>query len=177
MGQITRTLRRGLDALYLTGGYVSALFLLAILSLIVLQMAARWTGMVVPGAADYAGYCMAGASFMGFAYALNEGAHIRVALMLQFMGRYRRWGEVWCFGVGTVATVWLFWYAQKGARTSFRFGDISQGQDATPLWIPQSVMVVGAALLAICFIDNLVRVLFTGTSGVKADISDHAQSE
>ena len=77
-----RALRRALDALYLAGGVVAALFMIAILVLIVLQMLARWTGQVFPGATDYAGYCMAAASFFAFAYALNHGAHIRVSLML-----------------------------------------------------------------------------------------------
>ena len=32
----------------------------------------------------------------------------------------------------------------------------AKGQDATPIWIPQLAMSVGAVLLAICFWDNLV---------------------
>ncbi|MFN3938488.1 MAG: TRAP transporter small permease [Gemmobacter sp.] len=172
MAQALRTVRRGLDALYLIGGIISALFLVAILLLILAQMGSRWLGIQFAGGADYAGYCMAGASFMAFAYALNHGAHIRVSLLLQFMGRARRWGELWCFAIGTAASIFLLRYAWKGAWTSWRFGDVSQGQDATPLWIPQSVVVVGAALLAIAFVDNLIRVLFTGTSGVRADVSE-----
>ncbi|MEM7177547.1 MAG: TRAP transporter small permease, partial [Pseudomonadota bacterium] len=39
-----RLIRKTLDALYLAGGILGALFLIAILALIVLQMAARWTG-------------------------------------------------------------------------------------------------------------------------------------
>ena len=61
-----RALRRILDALYLAGGIIAAFFTVAILVLIVLQMLARWTGNVFPGATDYAGYCMAGASFFAF---------------------------------------------------------------------------------------------------------------
>ena len=45
-------------------------------------MLARWTGEVFPGAPDYAGYCMAAASFLAFANALNRGAHIRVSILL-----------------------------------------------------------------------------------------------
>ena len=80
------TLRRILDGLYKAGGVIAALFLIAILSLIVIQMVARWTGEVFSGAPDYAGYCMAGASFFAFAYALNHGAHIRVSIVLNALG-------------------------------------------------------------------------------------------
>jgi hypothetical protein len=47
-----RLLRRSLDALYLAGGVLGALFLIAILLLIVAQMMARWTGHVFPGRRD-----------------------------------------------------------------------------------------------------------------------------
>ena len=71
-----RTLRKVLDFLYLAAGVMAALCLIAILSLIVIQMLARWTGEVFPGAPEYAGYAMAAASFLAFAHALNRGSHI-----------------------------------------------------------------------------------------------------
>ncbi len=51
--------RKLLDFLYLAAGVLAAPCLIAILSLIVVQMIARWTGEVFPGAPDYAGYAMA----------------------------------------------------------------------------------------------------------------------
>jgi len=66
---------RFLDGLYTAGGVLAALFLIAILVLIVIQMLARWTGQVFSGAPDYAGYCMAAASFLAFAHTLSRGAH------------------------------------------------------------------------------------------------------
>ena len=61
---------------------IAALFLILLLLVIVAQMAARWTGQQFPGSTDYAGYCMAAASFLALAHTLNRGAHIRVALLL-----------------------------------------------------------------------------------------------
>lgn len=170
-------LRRVLDALYKTGGVIAAIFTLLILLIIVAQMVARWTGNTFPGAADYAGYCMAGASFFAFAYALNHGAHIRVSLALNAMGRHRRWGETFCFGVGAAAATFLAYYAVKVTQESAKFNDVSQGQDATPLWIPQTLMAVGAVLLAIAFWDNLIRLLFTGTTNVRENIIEQGHAE
>lgn len=98
---VFRILRQFLDRLYIAGGIIASLFLIAILALIVLQMLARWTGEVFPGAPDYAGYCMAAASFFAFAYALNNSAHIRVSIVLNHLGRFRRHGEIWCFLIGS----------------------------------------------------------------------------
>jgi hypothetical protein len=45
------------------------------------------------------------------------------------------------------------------AWQSFNFNDISQGTDATPLWIPQSGMAIGSTIFAIAIADELVAVL------------------
>ena len=172
-----RTLRRFLDFLYRLGGVIAALFLDAILVLIVLQMLARWTGQVFPGATDYAGYCMAGASFFAFAYALNHGAHIRVSLMLTALGERRWWGELWCFLIGTAITTWLAWFALRGTWMSWRWKELSQGLDATPMWIPQLSMSAGTVLLAIAFWDHLVRLVFLGGHGIRADIVEQSHAE
>lgn len=159
--------RRGLDTLYWIGGLIAACFMIAILVIIVLQMVARWTGQVFPGATDYAGYCMAGASFFALAYALNHGAHIRVTLVLSKMGRWRRWGEIWCYAVAAITATY---FARYGIKTNFgsaKWNDISQGQDETPLWIPQIAMSIGTVLLAIALWDHLARILFSKHMGVE----------
>jgi TRAP-type C4-dicarboxylate transport system permease small subunit len=177
MVAVGRALRRILDFLYKLGGVIAALFLIAILTIIVLQMLARWTGQVFPGATDYAGYCMAGASFFAFAYALNHGAHIRVSLFLNALGEKRRWGELWCFLIGTAASTYFAWYAVRGTYWSWKLKELSQGLDATPVWIPQLSMSVGTVLLAICFWDHLIRIIFTGDHGIRSDIVEQSHAE
>lgn len=177
MKQAGRAIRRTLDAVYLTGGIVGAVFLVAVLVLIVLQMVARWTGHVFPGATDYAGYCMAGASFMAFAYALHQGAHIRVELVLALLGRYRRWGDAACFAVGAVIATYVARYAIKMTYWTWKLGDVSQGQDATELWIPQIVTVIGSVMLALCFWDNFFRLLLGGQPGARVLLADPSHAE
>ena len=170
-------LRCFLDGLYKAGGVIGALFLIAILVLIVIQMVARWTGEVFSGAPDYAGYCMAGASFFAFAYALNAGAHIRVSIALNAMGSKRWYGEIWCFAVGAVLSSYFAYYAVKATYWSRKLNDISQGQDAWPIWIPQLSMAIGSILLAICFWDNLCRLIFTGDHAIKSNVIAHDGAE
>jgi len=160
---IGRTLRPWLDRLYDASGAIAALFLIAILIIICLQMGARWTGQQFPGSTDYAGYCMAAASFFALAHAFNRGAHIRVSLLLSKLGRYRRAGELWCLGIAAVLACFFAIYAVKAVQVSIKLNDISQGQDATPIWIPQLAMAFGTCLFAICLIDRLLRVAFGGS--------------
>ena len=172
-----RALRGILDFLYRLGGVIAACFLVAILAIIVLQMLARWTGNVFPGATDYAGYCMAAASFFAFAYALNHGAHIRVSLFLTALGDKRRWGEIWCFGIGALVTTWFARYALKGTYWSWKLNEKSQGLDATPMWIPQIAMSVGTVLLAVAFWDHLIQLIFRGDHGIRSDLVDQSHGE
>lgn len=161
-------LRRTLDGLYRAASVAAALCLVGILVVIVLQMAARWASLTFPGSAEYAGYLMASASFLAFAGALNSDAHIRVGLFLSALGRHRWWGELFCFAVGTAAALYLARYAVKLVYWSHRLGDVSQGQDATPLWIAQTPMAFGAVLLAIAFVDNLVSLVLKGRHNIVA---------
>lgn len=177
MAGVGRILRRGLDALYLGGGIIAAGCLIIILFLIVLQMLARWTGHVFPGAADYAGYAMASASFFAFAHALNRGAHIRVSILLNAMGKGRRILEIWCFAIATALSWYFVYYAIKTVYWSWKFHDVSQGQDATPIWIPQMAMAIGVTIMAIAFTDNLFRVLFLGAHGIESDTVEQSHGD
>ncbi len=174
---MARTLRRILDSLYLASGVSAAVCLVAILVIIVLQMAARWGGIAFPGSSEYAGYLMASASFLAFAYALNRGAHIRVNLFLTALGSHRFWGELWALVIGTAATSYLAWYAVKATYWSRKLHDVSQGQDATPIWIVQIPMAFGAILLALCFFDNLVTLIVAKQDNIRPDLIDQSHGE
>ena len=173
-----RQIRSGLDFIYLASGIVGALFLIAILTLIVVQMLARWTGEVFPGAPDYAGYCMAAASFFAFAHALHCGSHIRVSIVLNSVpDGMRRILEIWCFGIGTATAWYVSYYAYRFVYWSWKFNEVSQGQDASPLWIPQTSMVIGSVILAICLTDHLIHVLFVGDHRIEHDLVDQSHEE
>ncbi|WP_425038815.1 TRAP transporter small permease [Primorskyibacter sp. S187A] len=173
-----RGLRRILDFIYQAAGVLAALCLIAILLLIVAQMIARWTGEIFPGAANYAGYAMAAASFFAFANALNRGAHIRVSLVLNALPKgAKRIMEIWCFAIAA-GVMWYFtYYAYWFTYWSWKFNEVSQAQDATPLWIPQSVMVIGGGILAIALTDHLIHVLFRGDHRITRDLVDQSHGE
>ena len=168
-------LRRSLDALYLGCGVAAAGCLVALLAVIVAQMVARWAGATFPGATSYAGYAMATASFLAFAHALDRGAHIRVGLLLNAAGRHRRWVEAWCLAIGSAAAWYLAWNAGRLVSWSWTLGDVSQGQDATPLWIAQVPMAVGAVVFAVALTDHLVRAVRGGAE--RADLAARARAE
>jgi TRAP-type C4-dicarboxylate transport system permease small subunit len=169
--------RRGLDFVYDLAAWLSALCLVAILVVITAQVVARWMGIPFHGSNEYAGYFMAAASFLAFAHTLNRGAHIRVGLLINALGQRRFWGELWSLAIASAASTYLAWYAVKMVYWSWKLNDVSQGQDVTPLWIAQTPLAVGAVMLAICLIDNLVTLLVTGRDNIREDLADQSRAE
>jgi TRAP-type C4-dicarboxylate transport system permease small subunit len=105
----------------------------------------------------YAGYCMAASGFLALAHTLKKGEHIRVTLIVNAArGSARRAIEIWALAAASALSMLFAWYSVKLSINSFEFNDISTGNDATPLWIPQITMGVGAVVLMIAFIDELV---------------------
>lgn len=175
---IARVFRFVFDGLYKTAAALAALSLFGVFAIIVAQMIARWSGQSLRGSTDYAGYLMAASSFLAFAAALNHGYHIRVTMLHSLLGRRGgRFADIWAFGVGSVIAIYIAWYACKTVWWSKKLGDLSQGLDATPLWIPQTAMAAGAILLALAFLDNWVRLVVTGRHGVRAETSDQIPLE
>ena len=153
-------MRNFLDKLYLYAAYIASIGLLMILLIIVYNMVARWTGGTAMGATAYAGYAMATSAFLAMAYTLNQDGHIRVKMLLSKLGKNRKWGERWCYGIGSTLSIYYFYYASRGAYFSYILNDISQQDDAWPMWIPQMVMVIGTFILATAFLDRFYQAIF-----------------
>jgi TRAP-type C4-dicarboxylate transport system permease small subunit len=157
---MTITMRRFLDWLYDAAGYLAAFFMVGILLMVLASVAGRMLGFNLRGSDAYAGYCMAAASFLALAHTLKRGEHIRVGLLLErFGGRLRRPLELWSHAAGSFFCAALAFYSVRLVWQSRTFNDISQGNDATPMWIPQVGMAVGSIVLLVAMVDGLVGVI------------------
>ena len=100
---------------------------------------------------------MATAGFLALAHTLKKGEHIRVTLLLSALkGKPRRALEIWSLAAASLLALLSAFYACRLSWQSYTFHDISTGNDATPLWIPQLAMAAGSVILAIAFVDELV---------------------
>jgi len=152
--------RKALDWLYDAAGYLAAFFMVGILAMVLESVVGRMVGFNLRGSDAYAGYCMAASGFLALAHTLKRGEHIRVTLFLERFGeRVARALDLWCHLAGVFFCGVLAAYSARLAWQSYKFNDISQGNDATPLWIPQIGMALGAAVLLIAMIDDLVRLI------------------
>jgi TRAP-type C4-dicarboxylate transport system permease small subunit len=153
-------MRAALDRLFTIAGYLAAVFMVGTLVAVLLGILGRLAGFDVPGADAYAGYATAAVSFLALAYTLRRGEHIRVTLLLHHVtGPVRRAMEIFCYAVAIFLSGALAWFSARLAWQSHQMHDVSQGLDATPLWIPQIAMAVGTALLFLAFFRDFTALL------------------
>jgi TRAP-type C4-dicarboxylate transport system permease small subunit len=150
-------LRKSLDALYDGAAALAALFMMALLVMVLLSITGRQFHFNVPGVDAYAGYMMAGAGFLALAHTLKKGEHIRVTLVIAALkGGARRMLDICALLTATLLALLFAFYGCRLAWQSYVLHDVSTSNDATPLWLPQLTMAVGTVVLAIAFIDELV---------------------
>ena len=150
-------MRKGLDALYDGAAWLAGLFMVALLLAVLASILGRQFHFNIAGTDAYAGYMMAGAGFLALAHTLKRDEHIRVTLLLQALSpRARHRLEIWALLAASVLAGLVAFYSMRLAWQSHAFNDISTGNDATPLWLPQLSMALGTAILAIAFVDELV---------------------
>jgi TRAP-type C4-dicarboxylate transport system permease small subunit len=155
--------RRALDALYLLGGVLGALSLVAIAVLILAGVLARQVGRVLPSSDDMTAFAVAGSAMLPLAYTFRHAAHIRVDLVIgRLQGRSRTAMEALVLALA-LAMVAFFAYATfDGMTDSYEFEEVSQGMLKIPIWLPQLALPIGAGLFALALLDDLVVVLSGG---------------
>ena len=150
-------MRRVLDFLYDATAWLAALAMIGVLAMVLVAIVSRQLGMNVPGTDAYAGYSMAAAGFLALAHTLKRNEHIRVTLILgRLQGRARHGLEMWALSAGVLLGGLFAYYSVRLAWVSHAFNDVSTGNDATPLWIPQIAMAVGTVVLLIALVDEWV---------------------
>jgi len=163
-------MRKALDGLYDAAAWLAALLMIGVLVAVLLSVVGRLIHFHVRGTDAYAGYCMAGAGFLALAHTLRKGEHIRVTLLLNSLhGSKRRALELWALTVAVFLAALFAWFSVRLAWQSHEFNDISTGNDATPLWLPQLAMAAGTVILLIALVDEWVQHLRGGRTVVASD--------
>ena len=148
-------MRNTLNFIYQSSAWVAAAAMVGVLVMVMLSVLGRLLHFHLPGTDAYAGYAMAGAGFMALAHTLKKGEHIRVTLIIgKLTGKARKGLEMWALSAAAALSGLFAFYAWRLVMQSREFNDISTGNDATPLWIPQIFMAVGTTVLLIAFLDD-----------------------
>jgi TRAP-type C4-dicarboxylate transport system permease small subunit len=149
--------RKMLNALYGGAGVLAALFMVGCLCMVLASALGRLLDFHLRGADAYAGYCMAAAGFLALAHTLKRGEHIRVTLLAERLApENQRALEIIAHLIGAFFAGVFALFTVRLVYQSYTLNDISQGNDATALWIPQLAMAAGAVILFVAVVDELV---------------------
>ena len=153
-------MRKALAFAYDAAGYLAAFFVFGIFVLMIAQTVMREVNMPTGGTDDLVAWFCAAAFFLALAHTFRHGDFVRVTLLIERLGpRARRAFEVLSLAIGTVFTGYLAWWAVRYVYESWKYKEVSTGVIIVPIWIPQLSFSVGAVLLFVAVVEQLVVVI------------------
>jgi len=143
----------------------------------------REFGMLLRRADDIVSWLCAASAFLALGYTFRHGELVRVGLLIERLPpRARRRAETACLLVALVFVAYTAWAAARFVYESWQFEEVAQGLIQIPIWIPQMGFVLGAAVLLVAVLDELVLHLAGRKTAYQAaedarrataDFSDH----
>lgn len=129
---------------------IGGLATIAMTALIVADVIGRHFGRSVLVANELSGYALVALIFGGLAYTEAGGRHIAITTAVELLPLgARRVVDRVVLGFATVFTAWLAWFSLLPARQDFEMGTRSIAGSGVPLWVPEALIPLGLALLAI----------------------------
>ena len=117
-------------------------------------------GKPLSGVDEATGFLVVAIVMAGAGSALRSGDHIRIDILIDAMGsQMRRWFDVLAYASVLLFSLLLTYTAWHSVTFSYAFEVYSAGYLELPLWIPQSAMVVGGALLTLAAVERIVVTL------------------
>ena len=112
---------------------------------------------------ELSGYLVVALVMLGAAEALRRGDHISVDLLSSRLeGRNRHVAAIWSNVAVLIVAGAILISAQETLAYSVNFEILSEGYLEMPMWIPQSFLVLGPALLALVALANLIGLFRRG---------------
>ncbi|QFG37348.1 TRAP-type C4-dicarboxylate transport system permease small subunit [Paracoccus pantotrophus] len=159
-----------LHRLYLFCGYAAATFLAGIAVATLCQVVGRQLGMPIE-TTELSGFFLAASTFLGLAYTFVNGGHVRVEIIAQLCSpSVYRWFQLWCCAIAALITAYAALHTFLFALETWRFGELSPGMLAMPLWLPQAAISFGLAVMCLGIIEQATLVWAGRTPGYEANI-------
>ena len=155
---------RAAAGIALVAAWLAALIMAAFCGMILLEVVLRsFFGRSTQILEEYVGYGLGTMIFLGLGHALRQGALVRVDLLLGVLPPLARRVVEILVCVLTLAVIgFVIRYFWIGVLRNFRNETISMTPAATPLWIPEGLVLLGMALFALQLVVYLLRLCAGG---------------
>lgn len=160
----TRMITEKLDRMYFFLGYVCGVELLLLGFFITYQVVARKLDWVqAPGTDVMSGYVLAMAATWAFSYSLRSGAHVRIDVLLPYMGRRTRAVADWLAMAAVLFLGWVtMWKMWENVINNYERGVVTNDYPLTPLFIPKIVVSLGFTLLCLTALQMMYSMVAEG---------------
>jgi TRAP-type transport system small permease protein len=143
-----KSIKRLYQVLFIVVRTGAEICVFSMIGLLVIDVFARYViGKATLVSYDLTGYYLVGITYLGAAYALREGSHIRITVFTDYLPpKIREW---WFFFIDLVAFVFIFILFVKSidlVRYSFETAQTSMSFMGEPMWIPELLVPIGLGL-------------------------------
>jgi TRAP-type C4-dicarboxylate transport system permease small subunit len=152
-------LLRPLRRLYDWCAYAAAIFIFLIFAVMIVSSALRLVGVASVGVDDVVSWMTAAAAFLAMAHTFRHGDFVRMTLVIEAVpARARRTMELAAIAAGLVGSGYAAFWVVRSVYDSWRYQEMTTGLLVMPLWIPQVGFALGAILMFLALVDELIAV-------------------
>lgn len=133
------------------------ILILALVGLISFEVVGRsFLNRSFDGTEEFAGYFLVAIIFLSMPICLRDGSLLRVDFIIERFSAWTQHRLQLVFDIlSTVFTSVLLWQLIRLTLSTYNRGMVSSTSMQTPLWIPQLIMPIGAAMLLIALLERV----------------------
>lgn len=143
-------------------GALAMLLIVYVLGHILLEIVLRLCGESTYVLDEFVGYAVATITFLGLGYSLERNSLIKVNILSDRLPERFHW--ILDFVVSALSFVvftWISYYWYINTLRSLKRGTTSSSIAETPLWIPESMVLVGLGLLCLTLFVRMLQLVST----------------
>lgn len=152
-----------IEALSKAGGYISGLFMILIVLLIVVEIVARTVFNASTLISDeYSAYFFVAVVMSGLAFSMKEGAHIRISIVRSRLSQQgQRILDLVVLLIALILSCFALYHAILMTYDVWDLGMTADSISETPIFIPQLVIPVGLLLFILQLASGFLRRLLS----------------
>jgi len=164
------TVRKTLDRLYDASLVLAGAFLVGIFLLMIGESAFRAMGSYITGANELVGWFCAASGFMALPATFKRGDMVRVGFLVDRLpDATRKTALSICLLIAFVFVSYMTYAVAAYLYEGWRTDELTQGMILIAVWIPQASFLVGAVLLWVAIVDELVVTISSPAASLKAE--------
>ncbi len=141
------------------GAFLSALFVIALVLLILTEIFSRtFFDRSTMLADEYSGYFYLASVFLGLGYTFSQKAHIRINILTaRLSSDTRRYFDIFAGTITFGVIAFIFYRVTLMMMDAYSFDILSEGVSETPIYLTQIPMIIGSFIFVISLMAFIIK--------------------